>query len=333
MDDQKHYKRVTAIVPAYNEASRIGRVLEVLTTYPDFREVIVIDDGSLDGTEEVARKFAVRYEKNFLKKGKGRSMDRGVSLATGDVLFFCDADISGLTHEIIDEILGPVLRGTVDMFIGMRNRKWYFGHRVIAFIPLLGGERAMTKRLWKSLPAYYKRGFRVEAALNFYALYHGRGFQYSVFKGLSQVIKEKKYGFWEGTRQRWGMLYDIFSAQAKLHFLHLPEFMRKRRLLGMVALYSAVGMVLGGLFFAAAYFCPSDFVRSLFAEELREDPSAPFAHLLLAFAGASTVETIVLIGCVIFSFSAVMFLATFSKMRYLLYSVIYKIRNNRSSYL
>lgn len=330
MADQKTNKRITAIVPAYNEASRIEGVLAVLTAYPNFKEIIVVDDGSSDNTEEVIRKFDVRYAKNTANKGKGYAMNRGVSLASGDIIFFCDADISGLTHQIIDEITRPVLDGEVDMFIGMRNRKWYFMHQIITIIPLLGGERAMTKSLWQKLPVYYKQYFRIEAALNFYAVYYGKGFQYKIFKGLSQVIKEKKYGLWDGTKQRWGMMFNIFAAQLKLHFVHIPESAKNRRLLGIIALQSAAGMALGVLFFAAAYFGPTDFVRSIFSEELREDPAAPFVHFLLLFTDITTVSTITAIGFLIFLPNAITFLFTFPKLSNLLYGLIDKIKSNKS---
>ena len=126
MGHKKTDKRISAIVPAYNEAERIGRVLDILTTYPDFKEIIVIDDGSPDGTEAIVRRYDVRYVKKKVNGGKGAAMDLGVKLAKGDVIFFCDADISGLTHKIIDQITCPVVNGEVEMFIGMRNRKIYF---------------------------------------------------------------------------------------------------------------------------------------------------------------------------------------------------------------
>lgn len=229
MADQKDDKGITAVVPAYNEAERIGDVLEALVAYPHFQEIIVVDDGSADGTETVVRNFPVRYVRNDKNCGKGHAMDRGVSLANGKIIFFCDADIRGLSVQVIDEIVRPVRTGEVDMFIGMRNRKWYFAHQILAFIPLLGGERAIAKALWQKLPDHYKQYFRIEAALNFYALYHGRGFQYKVFKGLSQVIKERKYGFWRGTKQRWGMIGDILGTQWRLHALDMPAAAKKNR--------------------------------------------------------------------------------------------------------
>lgn len=229
MAQQKTDKRITAVVAAYNEAPRLGVVLEVLTSYAGFDEVIVIDDGSSDNTSEVAKQFPVRCVKNEINMGKGSAMDRGVGLANGDIIFFCDADVRGLSHAMIDDIVGPVLAGQVDMFIGMRNRKWYVAHQVVSFLPLLGGERAVTKALWRRVPDAYKQNFRIEAALNFFAQHYGMGFQYKVFRGLSQIIKEKKYGLCQGVAQRWGMIIDIFSAQIMLHRLHKPYWTKEMR--------------------------------------------------------------------------------------------------------
>lgn len=226
---QANNKKITAIVPTYNEVGRIERVLNVLTTYPGFKEIIVVDDGSTDDTEEVLKKYQVRYIKNQVNRGKGYVMNLGVKNAKSDIIFFADADVSGLSHEIIDNITRPVLDGEVEMFIGMRNRKVYYLHYAILLIPLLGGERALTKTLWQTLPDYYKHRFRVEAGLNFYAKHFGKGFRYKVFKGLSQVIKERKYGLKDGLKQRWDLYAGLISAQLRLQFIDTPQLVKKRR--------------------------------------------------------------------------------------------------------
>lgn len=330
MAQQENRKRITAVIPAYNEASRIGRVLEVIASHPDIDEVIVVDDGSADHTEEVVNAFHVRYVKNSGNRGKGYSMDYGVSLAGNEVIFFCDADVIGLSHEVVDEIIRPVAGGEIGMFIGMRNRKWYFAHQILSFVPLLGGERALTKTLWQKIPDYYKHCFRIESALNFYAIYYGDGFHYKIFRGLSQVIKEKKYGFRDGTRQRWHMFYHIFSAQLKLQFVHIPESSRNSRILAVLSLQSLIGMICGGLFLAAVYFGPSDFINALFGRGLSDGSQAPVAQFLLNFSHVTAASTIALMGVLIFFPNALIFLLTFKKLGFLLYGLNYKIRNNKS---
>lgn len=296
MGRKETQQQVTAIVPAYNEAARIGAVLRVLTTYPKFADVIVVDDGSTDGTGSVVKQFPVRYVHQPTNRGKGYCMNVGVSIAKTDVIFFVDADVKGLTHAMIDDIVTPVVSGQFDMFIGMRNRKVYVAHSVMSCVPLLGGERALTRSLWNRVPEYYKHRFRIEAALNFYATYYGNGFSYTIFRGLSQVVKEKKYGLWDGLKQRAGMFLNIFSAQCKLQCADIPRAARNRRLLALLALHSVVGMLVGGLFVAAVYYGPVQFIRFLFADALREDPSTPIVHLLLHFAHIAALQTLLIIG-------------------------------------
>ena len=101
MDYKKDREKVTAIVPAYNEAERIGAVLAVLTSY-GFKGVIVVDDGSTDNTKDVVSRYDVRYLKIEENSGKGKAMDYAVSKAQTSFIFFCDADLKNLTHEIID---------------------------------------------------------------------------------------------------------------------------------------------------------------------------------------------------------------------------------------
>jgi glycosyltransferase involved in cell wall biosynthesis len=299
MDEQTGTLEVTAVVAAYNEAERIGGVLEVLASYPGFTEVIVVDDGSSDDTPSVVAPYGVTYVRLETNQGKGHAMDVGVRRATTPVVFFADADISGLTHETIEDVVGPVARGEAEMFIAMRNRKIYYLRRIMAFVPLLGGERALTTELWHRVPSRYKDRFRIEAALNFYAVHFGRGLRFRVFRGISQTVKERKYGFGQGLRRRLRMFRDIGVAAWDLQFQDAPASLRARRSSAFNALASVGGIVAGMLVLLAAYLGPVAVLSKLFSEELREDPKAPLVHLLMFLGGSLSLSVLAGIGLVL----------------------------------
>ncbi len=237
--------RISAIVPAYNEAPRLGAVLDILTSYPGFHEVIVVDDGSQDATSEVAAQYPVIYLKHGTNLGKGAAMDYGVREAEGDIIFFADADIHGLTHTMIDRVVAPVLSGKYEMFIGMHDRKIYTLQFLLSMIPLVGGERALTKTLWQKLPAYYKEKFRIEPGLNFYAKYFGKGYGYTVLRGITRTKKEEKFGIIEGMGRRVRMYQDQLTAEWHLTFHEIPPTLKSQRIEILSFLGSIFGFMIG----------------------------------------------------------------------------------------
>ncbi|NJE84362.1 glycosyltransferase family 2 protein [Thermococcus sp. CX2] len=116
-------KRITVIIPAYNEEKRI---LNVLSKIPEFvDEIIVVDDGSGDNTYGVAGEYsktdsrvkAFRLEKNC---GKGCAMREGVNHASGDVIVFMDADGQHRPEEIV-KLVEPIVNDGADFVIGARK--------------------------------------------------------------------------------------------------------------------------------------------------------------------------------------------------------------------
>ncbi|ASJ13998.1 glycosyltransferase family 2 protein [Thermococcus radiotolerans] len=116
-------RRITVIIPAYNEETRLPKVLEGIPDFVD--EVIVVDDGSSDGTYEVAKAFsekdgrinAIRLEKNC---GKGCAMREGIKHSSGDVVVFMDADGQHRAEEIRN-LVEPIVAGEADLVIGARK--------------------------------------------------------------------------------------------------------------------------------------------------------------------------------------------------------------------
>jgi dolichyl-phosphate beta-glucosyltransferase len=115
------------VIPAYNESARLGATLEKVLAYVhDQRwdaEVVVVDDGSRDGTADVVRNFAakdpaVRLLENPGNRGKGYSVRNGVLNARGSIVLFSDADLSSPIEESAK--LLRALEGGADIAIGSR---------------------------------------------------------------------------------------------------------------------------------------------------------------------------------------------------------------------
>jgi len=115
------------VLPAYNERARIADTLNKIFAYVTKRswnaEVIVVNDGSTDGTGEIVRQYAQEYTalrllENPGNRGKGYSVRNGMLHAHGDILLFSDADLSSPIEEA-DKLFAALAEGA-DVAIGSR---------------------------------------------------------------------------------------------------------------------------------------------------------------------------------------------------------------------
>jgi dolichyl-phosphate beta-glucosyltransferase len=119
---------LSIVIPAYNESSRLAatlpRILEYAAALGDSSEVIVVDDGSTDGTAQVAAGMGrghlrVSVLRSALNRGKGASVRRGVLAAREDEIVITDADLSAPIEEVAKLRAG--LAGGYDVAIGSRR--------------------------------------------------------------------------------------------------------------------------------------------------------------------------------------------------------------------
>jgi len=105
---------VSLIIPAYNEAPRIKKVIKQAQLVEEIREIIVVDDGSNDGTDKVAEELGVEVVKHHKNMGKGEALKTGIAHARKEVLLFLDADLANMTPEKIKSLILPILRNKAD---------------------------------------------------------------------------------------------------------------------------------------------------------------------------------------------------------------------------
>ncbi len=120
---------ISIVVPAYNEAKRVGQTLKSVQAYfeqSDWKtEVIVVDDGSNDETAAIVKSFCshspwLRLVENPGNRGKGYSVRNGLLQARGDIVLFTDADLSAPITEA-PKLLNPILAGECDLTFGSRG--------------------------------------------------------------------------------------------------------------------------------------------------------------------------------------------------------------------
>lgn len=94
--------KLSIIVPVFNEAKTIRLVLERLLGLNLDKEIIVVDDGSTDGTGKIVDIFvpAIKVIKQKINSGKGKALRAGIAVATGDYIIFCDADLEYDINQI-----------------------------------------------------------------------------------------------------------------------------------------------------------------------------------------------------------------------------------------
>jgi glycosyltransferase involved in cell wall biosynthesis len=137
--------RFSVVIPVYNERGTIEKLLARVQAVPLDKEIVVVDDGSTDGTRELLARLtadgAVRVFLQDHNRGKGAALRRGFAEARGAVILIQDAD---LEYDPSDYpgLLGPIDRGEADVVYGSR----FLGgpHRVLLFWHYVGNRLLTT---------------------------------------------------------------------------------------------------------------------------------------------------------------------------------------------
>jgi len=210
--------RIAAIIPAHNEAKRIGAVLKAVLGCPAIARTIVVDDGSLDDTAQIAASFpGVEVISLPINRGKGGAMLAGARSADDvEAVLFLDADLMGITPDHVIDLVGPVQCGKAEMALG----KFVAGRGLTDLAqrisPNITGQRAIKRDLFLSVPDLENVGFGVERAVTTYVHDQRRPVATVLLRGVTHPMKEEKLGFWRGATARMRMYYEM----GRYHFSH-----------------------------------------------------------------------------------------------------------------
>lgn len=111
--------RVTIVIPAFNESEAIEDLVRELATRLKEAEIIVVDDGSTDGTGELAARHGVEVLRHNTCRGYGASLRTGVEAASRPLVLFCDAD----GQHAVDDVIRLIAEfDNCDMVVGARSK-------------------------------------------------------------------------------------------------------------------------------------------------------------------------------------------------------------------
>lgn len=203
--------KVTTIIPAYNEGKNIGQVLTTISSVDSIDRIIVVSDGSIDDTVEVANTFdvdVIELDKNY---GKGFAMKMGLDYASSPVILFLDADLQGLEPHHIQSLVNPICLDTVDMTLGIFSEGRGATDLAQRIAPFLTGQRGIKRCILDDICANTKwsEGFGIELMLTRYAIERQLRILRVPLQHVSHVMKEEKIGLTRGFASRIKMYWDI----------------------------------------------------------------------------------------------------------------------------
>lgn len=137
--------KLSILMPVFNERatleSAVKRVLDV--DFPVDIELVIVDDGSTDGTRDLYAQWAndprVHIHLKPSNGGKGSAIRKGAEIASGDYVIMCDADLEYAPEEI-PSLLAPILAGEATVVYGTRT---FGSHNAFSYVYVLGN-RAVT---------------------------------------------------------------------------------------------------------------------------------------------------------------------------------------------
>ncbi|MFH1538530.1 MAG: glycosyltransferase family 2 protein [bacterium] len=168
-------KTVSVVIPAYNEEETIGDTIAAVKAGQWADEIVVVDDGSRDGSRKAAARAGAAVVSIRRNKGKGNAMNEGVWQTRGEVVVFIDADLGESAVETL-KLVEAVASGRCDLAVGSfttpggfgiakRTARW--GVRKLGGISIsapMSGQRAMARPVLKA--AYpFQKDFGVEVKM------------------------------------------------------------------------------------------------------------------------------------------------------------------------
>ncbi len=204
---------IDVVVPARDEAPTVAANVAAALECRYVREVIVVDDGSVDDTGDRAAAAGAKVLRRESPDGTGSkaaAMAMGVRASDAEAILFVDADCTGLTAAHLDQICEPFVTGRADMSIGAFDYGRFWNPQVRRWPPL-SGERVVRRELFEAIPPEKLDGYTIEVRLNEVVAEGRLRTSVRTMAGVSHRTKRDKLGRAEGMRQTWRMYRSLLA--------------------------------------------------------------------------------------------------------------------------
>lgn len=201
---------VDVVMPARDEVLTVAANIAAARGCRFVRDVIVVDDGSSDGTGEAAAACGVRVIRRAGSTGsKAHAMRAGVEASDASHILFVDADCTDLTSAHLDAICEPVLDGRAEMSLGAFDYGWL--NWLVLRCPPLSGERIVPRWVWDAVGEDRLDGYTIEVRLNEVICEGRHRTSARTMTGVFHRTKRDKFGRVEGLRRTWLMYKALLS--------------------------------------------------------------------------------------------------------------------------
>jgi glycosyltransferase involved in cell wall biosynthesis len=202
---------IDCIIPARDEETTVADNVAAALECRYVREVVVVDDGSTDGTADAARAAGAKVIVREDSEGsKAHAMDDGVAASDAEAILFVDADCTGLTSTHLDAICRPFVEGRAVMSLGAFDYGRFWNRLVLRWPPLTG-ERIVPRWVWEAIPPQKLDGYTIEIRINEVVAERRLPAFARTMHGVFHRTKRDKHGRWEGVLRTLDMYRDLIA--------------------------------------------------------------------------------------------------------------------------